>query len=323
MTNQSNKIIKSSTVRFFKEGRKIQGYSFFDFLHGYFYARFPYLYIGIGTGEHPLAKIGARLVNAWLRLSGKPASTPRTKHDPVPNSLQNGGRITFADTYHGKVVPLEAAAQLVKVNEPVRLPNLEKIIPYGRARDIVLENPDHIVVIDCPCRLSRPDPCLPLDVCLIIGEPFVSFVLEHHPQHSRQITSEEAVATLRAEDKRGHVHHAFFKDAMLNRFYAICNCCSCCCGAMQAHNHGTPMLAPSGYECRVDPDLCIGCAECQESCQFGALSLLDGVTQVSKEDCMGCGVCVNVCPQGALELVREESKGEPLEIRKLMAQAER
>jgi hypothetical protein len=25
-----------------------------------------------------------------------------------------------------------------------------------------------------------------------------------------------------------------YKDAMLGRFYAICNCCSCCCGAMEA-----------------------------------------------------------------------------------------
>lgn len=323
MKNRSGKFIKPSTIRFFKESRKIQGYSFIDFLHGYFYARFPYLYIGIGTGEHPLAKIGTRLIRTWSRLSGRPASTHRTKYDPVPNSLQNGGRITFADTYHGKVVPLEAAAQLVTVNEPVRLPDLEKIIPYGRARDIVLQNPDHIVVIDCPCRRSRPDPCLPLDVCLIIGEPFVSFVLDHHPRHSRQITSSEAVEILRAEDRRGHVHHAFFKDAMLNRFYAICNCCSCCCGAMQAHNHGTPMLASSGYECSVDPDLCIGCGECQDSCQFGALSLSGGLSIVSREDCMGCGVCVNACPQGALELVREESKGEPLEIRKLMTQVER
>jgi hypothetical protein len=26
----------------------------------------------------------------------------------------------------------------------------------------------------------------------------------------------------------------YYKDAMLGRFYAICNCCACCCGAMQA-----------------------------------------------------------------------------------------
>ena len=34
---------------------------------------------------------------------------------------------------------------------------------------------------------------------------------------------------------------------MLGRFYAICNCCKCCCGAMQAHLNGVPMLASSGY----------------------------------------------------------------------------
>jgi hypothetical protein len=26
----------------------------------------------------------------------------------------------------------------------------------------------------------------------------------------------------------------YYKDAMLGRFYATCNCCSYCCGAMQA-----------------------------------------------------------------------------------------
>ena len=69
--------------------------------------------------------------------------------------------------------------------------------------------------------------------------------------------SEEAVAILQAEQERGHVHHAFFKDAMLQRFYAICNYCSCCCGAMQAQRNGTPMLASSGYVSRVDEDACI------------------------------------------------------------------
>ena len=36
------------------------------------------------------------------------------------------------------------------------------------------------------------------------------------------------------------------QDAMLGRFYAICNCCSCCCGAMNAWNNGTPILPSSG-----------------------------------------------------------------------------
>jgi len=288
-----------------EEARRTPGYSLFDWLHGYIYARWPYLYIGIGTGEHPLARLFGPLVRWVARLL---PSGPTDVHDQV----------TFADTYHGKVVPLDAATQLVTVNEEINITDLEKIIPYTRARDIILQNPDHIVVLECPCRAARPDPCLPLDVCLVIGEPFASFVAEHHPRRSRWIAPDEAVEILRAEDERGHVHHAFFKDAMLGRFYAICNCCACCCGAMQAHRNGTPMLASSGYVCHVEDDWCVGCGDCADFCQFGALLLDDGVAAVDIAACMGCGVCVSRCAQGALSLVRDPTRGEPLEIRDLL-----
>jgi heterodisulfide reductase subunit A-like polyferredoxin len=113
----------------------------------------------------------------------------------------------------------------------------------------------------------------------------------------------------------------YYKDAMLNRFYAICNCCSCCCGAMQAHQHGTPMLASSGYVAQVDGDLCAGCGSCAEVCQFAAISVNDGFAHVEASACMGCGVCVAHCPQEAVALVRDLTKGEPLEIQKLIAHA--
>ncbi len=119
---------------------------------------------------------------------------------------------------------------------------------------------------------------------------------------------------LEEEDARGHVHHAFFKDAMLGRFYAICNCCSCCCGAIGAHRNGTPMLASSGYVATVTEEICQGCAECLGFCQFGALSLPNGTSSIDYELCMGCGVCVAKCQHGALALVREPRKGLPLEI---------
>jgi heterodisulfide reductase subunit A-like polyferredoxin len=107
---------------------------------------------------------------------------------------------------------------------------------------------------------------------------------------------------------------------MLGRFFAICNCCACCCGAMQAHRNGTPMLVPSGYVSRVDPALCTGCGECADSCQFGALSLDNGMAVVDTCSCMGCGVCVSQCSSGALDLVRDPAKGVPLEMRELMAE---
>ena len=308
---------RPSTRAFFHEGRHTPGYSFLGWLHGYVYGRWPYLYIGVGTGEHRLARFLAPLGEKLLRLlMRRPAADSPTSPSP-----ESGDSIAFADTYHGKVVPLEAATHLVMVQEEVNLTNLEQVIPYSRARDIVLRNPDHIVALECPCRSVRPNPCLPLDVCLIIGEPFASFVAEHHPRRSRWLSSGEAVEILHAEHERGHVHHAFFKDAMLGRFYAICNCCDCCCGAMQAWHNGVPMLAASGYRSQVDTDVCIGCGDCSNLCQFGALSADDGVAVVDAALCMGCGVCVSHCTQGALSLVRDPSKGEPLEIRELMASA--
>ncbi len=300
--------IRPSTRAFTREARRTPGYSLFDWLHGYVYARWPYLYIGIGTGEHPLARIFGPPVRLMSKL--------------LPPRPDDGhGRVTFADTYHGKVVPFEAASQLVTVEEDVTLTNLEHIIPYALARDIVLQHPDHIVVLECPCRAARPNPCQPLDVCLIVGEPFASFVIEHHPKRSRWISQSEAVDILRAEQERGHVSHAFLKDAMLGRFYAICNCCSCCCGAMQAHRNGTPMLASSGYVAQVDTDLCAACGTCAEFCQFAAISIDDGFARIDASACMGCGVCAAHCPQEAISLRHDPVKGEPLEIQKLIAEA--
>ncbi len=302
------RLVARSTQRLLNESRRVPGNSLFDRWHGYVYARWPYLYIGVATGEHPLARVLGPVAR-WL-LDALGGERPADGADKG---------VAFADGYHGKAVPLEQATQLVMVEEEIRLTDLEQVIPYGKARDIVLQNPDHIVVLDCPCRMARKNPCQPVDVCLIIGEPFAGFVADHHPERARWIKREEAVQILREEDERGHVHHAFFKDAMLDRFYAICNCCSCCCGAVQAHRTGVPMLAPSGYVSRVDGGLCIQCGECVDVCPFDALSLGDWSAVVDEGACMGCGVCVSRCEQGALELVRDADHGEPLDVRALMA----
>jgi ferredoxin len=322
---------RPSTRAFIAEARRTPGFTFFDWLHGYVYARWPYLYIGIGTGEHPLTRVFRPIAALVDRLATKrpnppaPPSLSGKGGAELPSPHRGGvgeevGEVTFADTYHGKVITLEAATRLVSVKQEVELRNLEHVIPYALARDIVLKSPDHIVALECPCRANRANPCLPLDVCLIVGEPFASFVAEHHGRRSRWITSSEAAAILAAEHDRGHVHHAFFKDAMLGRFYAICNCCSCCCGAMQAQRNGVPMLTASGYVSQADPDRCIGCGTCVEHCQFEAISV-NGNAAVDRDACMGCGVCVDVCEQGALALVRDKSKGIPLELAVLMREA--
>jgi len=302
-------MIRQSTRDYWKRANAIEGYPFIEKLHGYLYLRFPYLYIGTATGANKLGRTADRILSFFYRL--------------FPPHPIKPGEISFPDTYHGKVIPLKTATELVSVKENIHVPDLEKVIPYQLARSIVLDHPDHIVALDCPCRASREHHCEPVDVCLIIGEPFASFTLEHHPQKSRAITSAEAIEIIKAEDERGHVHHAFFKEAVLERFYAICNCCSCCCGAIQSHKHGTPMLASSGFLAHVNEEACIGCAECTSFCSFGALSIVDGVNQVEYDKCMGCGVCVSHCSQQAIELVLTPEKGIPLEMGKILEGVER
>jgi Pyruvate/2-oxoacid:ferredoxin oxidoreductase delta subunit len=295
-------IILPSTRDFVREARQAKGFSLFNLLHGYIYARWTYFYISMGIGTHPLARRLGPVLN-WIG-NLIVANAPGEGQPPMG----------LADTYHGKVLPLASARELVSVKEDICLGDLEKVIPYALARDIILKNPDHIAVLDCPCRAAREHPCLPMDVCLIVGEPFASFTVEHQPKHARWVTSEEAQAIIQAEDARGHVHHAFFKDAMMGRFYAICNCCTCCCGAMQAQRSGTPMLASSGYVAQVDETNCTQCGKCSRTCPFDAIHI-DGAAVIDLEQCMGCGICVGQCRQKAIELVLLESKGIPLSIR--------
>jgi len=299
--------MKNSTRKFLEEANRIKGYPLSEKLHGYFYMRWPVLYIATATGTNKLGKLAGKVINGFNRIF--PPNPPKPE------------KLTVADTYHGKVVSLEAARQLVSVKQDIRVDDLERVIPYKQARSLILDHPEHIVAMDCPCRMRYEEPCLPLGVCIVIGEPFASFTLEHHPQHSRAITREEAVEILEAEEARGHVHHAFFKEATLQRFYTICNCCACHCAAIQAHKNGTPMLASSGYVAHVNEDQCAGCGQCVKFCQFGAPALVDGVSRIDPEVCMGCGVCASHCKRNAIELVLTPNKGMPLEMGKIMEEA--
>ncbi len=257
-------------------------------LHGYVYGRWPYQYIGF-------------CINTLF-----PLMTPRL------------GR-WWADHYHGKVLTTELARRIITLDHEIKRTDLEKIIPYPTARDIVLKGPPSVVLLECPCRHARDDHCQPTDVCMIVADG--SFTLDHHPQRSRRVTQEEALDLLQAEHERGHVHTAYFKNACDNRFYALCNCCSCCGGGLEAMvKYGVPMVASSGYVAQVDEEACIGCGDCESACPFEAITL-EPTSVVNWDKCMGCGVCEGQCETGAMALVLDENKGIPLDVQAIGAQA--
>ena len=220
------------------------------------------------------------------------------------------------DHYHGKVLTHDHAEAIVNLDHDIPLRDLEQIVPYATARDLVLSASPDIAVLECCCRHARAEPCQPTQVCMAVGQPFVDFLLEHRPHDSRRLTQAEALELLDQEHERGHVHSAFFKDVMLNRFYAICNCCKCCCGSIEATvRQGVPMMTSSGYVAELNSELCKGCGVCVDACPFDALSKGDKCAVLNWDKCMGCGVCVDRCRQSALALARDEKKGVPLDVR--------
>lgn len=239
------------------------------------------------------------------------------------NHCVNASGSIETNSYHAKVLRLEDAEQLVALNENLDLGDLPKsIMPYDVARTAVIENPDSIAVLDCVCRTAKGDKgCYPRDVCLIIGEPWVSwFLARDNYLNAHRITSDEALKILRECHERGNVHAGFFKDAAAGRFYCICNCCPCCCTALHCANYvQVPMFAGSGFVAKIDMDKCVNCGICEKKCNFMAIYRdKDNHVQINNEICKGCEGCLKVCNMGAISMEQlDPSVLAPLDVKAL------
>lgn len=55
----------------------------------------------------------------------------------------------------------------------------------------------------------------------------------------------------------------------------------------------------------IDLDICIGCGVCEETCTFGAITMVDSEPQVD-DSCTLCGACADACEAGAISIEKEE-----------------
>lgn len=177
-----------------------------------------------------------------------------------------------------------------------------EVMPYERA-SAMLGGARSWGVLDCICRTQKRllgQPCKhPVNVCMIFSRRPNVFDGSHG---IRPVTREEALAVLRQAEEAGLVHTV---GNTQREVYYICNCCTCSCAILRgvAEYGLLSAIAPSGFQARVDERLCPGCELCVERCQFGALSIADGVCKVDERRCFGCGLCVEACEDGALSLV--------------------
>ncbi len=205
----------------------------------------------------------------------------------------------------------------VFVQEPVLTNDkMNHILDFERATHIV-EEAKYIGLGTCYCRhkaYHAGHPCeidAPWDVCLTFDN--VARSLSEHGGYARLISKEEAKEVLELSYESNLVqigenvreHPAF-----------ICNCCGCCCEALQAARKFSPMqpVATTNYIPKVSEDTCIGCGKCAKVCPIFAISIKEEAqaeggkkrkwADVDAEICLGCGVCARNCPTKAIRLER-------------------
>jgi len=190
-----------------------------------------------------------------------------------------------------------------------------EVLPHEDPREIVRVQP-LITVVSCSCRKHKKmigTPCRKSDSdanCLQFAR---SAEYSLHRGHGRQVSVDEALDIIDRNEDEGLVHqwmnHSRIEAAQP---YALCSCCRCCCTIWHAADirqvSSDAVFARSRYEARIDTELCNGCQDCVDRCQFDAIEMRNAEGSrrlkavVDPEKCWGCGVCALVCEPRALRL---------------------
>ncbi len=201
----------------------------------------------------------------------------------------------------------------VFVQEPVLTNDkTNHILDYERATHII-EDAKYIGVGTCYCRhrmYHAGHPCeinAPWDVCLTFDN--VARSLAEHGDYARLIDKEEAMDVLERSYASNLVQ---IGENVRERPAFMCNCCGCCCEALQAARKFSPMqpVATTNYIPEVSLEKCVGCGKCSKVCPILAIAMEEAADRarkhpvIDKEICMGCGVCARNCPTKAISLER-------------------
>lgn len=164
----------------------------------------------------------------------------------------------------------------VFVNEPVLMTEkTNHILDYERATHII-EEAEFIGVGTCFCRHKNYHlgiPCklnAPMETCLTFGN--VARSLAEHGGYTRPIDKAEAKEILEMSYSYNLVqmgenvreHPAF-----------MCNCCGCCCEALEAVRRFSPMqpIATTNYIPKINFSDCVSCGKCEKVCPILAISM--------------------------------------------------
>jgi len=188
------------------------------------------------------------------------------------------------------------------------------VLNYERATEVI-ETASDIGIGLCYCRHKKSHvggACgAPMDNCMTFNTVAASLI---RSGHVRRVDKRECLDLLH---QAWEANLAQFGENVQQGVNFICNCCPCCCDAMQAAQRfgfDRPVHT-SNFEVRVE-EHCSGCGHCLPVCPVKVLSLETLEPEgrgrkrahVDKELCLGCGVCVRSCRRDALRMVERSQR---------------
>ncbi|MBT3310476.1 MAG: 4Fe-4S binding protein [Desulfobacterales bacterium] len=197
------------------------------------------------------------------------------------------------------------------------LPQDTKIFSFEELKSLVDEETS-FAATKCLCRRMasvKGNPCqanVPEYSCLAFGD-VAEYSIERG--YGKKITKEECLETIDACAKSGAVHNS---NNYTEKLQLLCNCCSCCCGALAvAREVGNGIVINStNFAVNYDAESCTACGDCVEICPVDAMEMVGDAVSIKENFCMGCGNCVNTCEMNSLTMKRIGSDKPTLEGRK-------
>jgi hypothetical protein len=103
--------------------------------------------------------------------------------------------------YHAKVMSFGDTKKVFELNEDIAATSEKnkKIVPFKYAYKILLQGPDYIAVMDCPCKKALGPPDWTINSCIGVGEKMSQFWIDRcgKKYNARKISQDEALDLIR------------------------------------------------------------------------------------------------------------------------------
>lgn len=194
--------------------------------------------------------------------------------------------------------------------------NALHVLDYERASQTI-ESAEFMGVSTCYCRhkkMHTGGACdAPLDICMTFSSTAESL---SKYGYARRVDKLEGLELLAQAQEHNLVQ---FGENAQNNVSFICNCCGCCCEALQAARKFS-FLNPvhtSNFIPSINDSTCNGCSKCVDVCPVEAMSLVSAndekkpkrkIARLDENRCLGCGLCVNACTSNVILLKSLEKR---------------